>query len=88
MLKAAIQSRDGAAKELGLTVHAQIAHYFNGFISEDEFHANLEPFSAVAVQGLASVSVQIVKVAEPQFVTSNPGSKQFSECDLVHSVTA
>lgn len=72
VLKAAISSRDAAAKQVGLEVHAQIAHYFNGFISEDEFRANLMPIGASVGAGIATVSYQIVRSIELEQAPVNP----------------
>lgn len=84
VLRAAIKSQDEAAKKLALAVHAEIAHYFNGFISEEDMRANLEPFADLN-QGVPSVSVEVFRAYEPQVATSNPGYRGVVVSDL-HAV--
>jgi hypothetical protein len=73
ILKAAISSKDLAFKDVALAVHAQVAGFFNGLISEEALLANLKPIGDLAKQGLVSFSYQVVNVIESQPVASNPG---------------
>lgn len=88
VLKAVIKSRDNSVKELALIVHAQISHYFNGFIPEDEFRSNLQPIGEAANQAVMSFSFQVVKIVEVQSAPlSNPNRAAVIDPDL-HLVTA
>jgi hypothetical protein len=73
ILMAALRSQDDATKELALKVHSQLAHYANGFISEDQLRANLVPFGASTGMLVvkSSLEIHIVQPAPPEMVSYN-----------------
>jgi hypothetical protein len=75
ILMAALKSQDVATKQLVLKVHSQLAHYVNGFISEEQLRVNLIPFGesmSVVKTSLNFHMVQhVVQQAPPETISYN-----------------